>query len=131
MKSLTVLPKFLDAHCSRFFDQYGFKVLDSGVGEHAAAGEWLLLESKDIQIHISYERDEVLIFICSLHEKRKHRWYTLDRIGKLLGQETPVGVKDDVGFKFLALNIDEIVKRFEQKNFAATAEVLDKIKAKL
>lgn len=126
---MKVILEFLVRFCLPLFEKYGFVFKDSSVGQNVAAGASILLDSKDVQIYISYERDELTWEMRSLYDSNNKNWFSIDLISKLLGRTTDTGLMDPANCDFLSRNIDDIMIRFQEDRASDTINSLRKLKS--
>ena len=124
---MKILLEFLSRYCLSLFEKHGFKFSDSGMGRNPAAGAWVLLDSKDMQIYICNERDELTWEMRSLHDSNKKNWFSIDLISKLLGHSTDTGLMNTDNCDFLSENMDEIMARFREEEAQDTIVKLHKL----
>lgn len=110
------------------FEKHGFCFKDSGTGPSVAAGAWILFASTDVQIHLSYERGEIMLSLRSLYDTKKTNWFSIDLISRFLGRNAETGLMDEANSKFFADNIDRILAEFRQHNAQSTIIKLNQLK---
>jgi hypothetical protein len=120
---------FVVRYCAKLFDRPGFRFRDSAVGWNNAEGSYLLLESVDVQVYISNERDQITWEMRSLYDSDKRNWFSFDLIARLLGSEIATGVMDPANSELLSRNLGEIIVRFGKDNVTATLDRLNELKA--
>ena len=126
---MKALLEFLFRFCLPLFDKHAFRFRDSSTGPNLAAGAWILLDSKDVQIQISHEQDELIWYIRSMYDLNKKNWFSIDLLSRLLGRSTDTGLMDEANSIFLSQNIDEIITRFRKEKYRDTIDELNKLKA--
>lgn len=126
---MIALLTFLIRSCSHLFDVPGFRFKDSAVGKNSGEGSYVLLESDDVQIYASNEREQITLQIRSLYDPNSKNWFSFDLVSQLLGQETPTGVMDAANCKWLSKNLEMIISRFRKEHVKVTLTKLNKLKA--
>ena len=120
---LTFLIKF----CPELLSNSAFRFLNSGTGENAEQGSFILLQSDDVQIYISNEKEQITWQIRSLHDPKSKNWFSFDLIAKLLNFEVCTGLMDAVNSDILSKNLNEIINQFEKNNISKTLVKLNKL----
>jgi hypothetical protein len=126
---MIALLKYLIHFCPQLFEKPGFRFKDSRVGLNPFAGSWILLESDDVQIFLSNEREELSWEMKSLHDSKKKNWFSFDLIARLLGHEVATGNMDAANSDLLSKNLDNIIMRFRKEEVNATLAKLNELKA--
>lgn len=127
---MIALLTFLIRFCSHLLVTPGFRFKDSAVGRNSAEGSYVLLESDDLQICISSEREEITWQIRSLHDPKSRNWFSFDLVASLLGHEVSTGVMDAVNSVLLSENLDSIINLFSREEVTETLTKLGELKAK-
>jgi len=125
---MTDLLNFLIRFCSHLFETPGFRFKDAAVGQNSAEGSYILMESDDLQIYVSNEREQITLQIRSVHDPKSKNWFSFDLIARLLGQKVPTGLMDATNCELLSKNIDTIIGCFERKKLNETLTKLDEFK---
>jgi len=127
--NLLILLKFLVNNCAPLFESHKFTITYTEVGPTHVSGASVILESEDVQIFLSIEKEEITLQIRSLQEAKKN-WHGFQQISLLLGHQTSTGLlNNESNAVFLAKSWDEIVRRFDKEHLAETLETLNKLKS--
>jgi hypothetical protein len=120
---------FLARFCIPLFEKHKFRFKDSGTGQSVVAGAWILLDSGDVQLHLSYERGEFIMSLRSLYDPNKKNWFSIDLILQLLGRKPETGLMDETNSNFWGENTDQILAKFREEKSQTTIAKLNCLKA--
>jgi len=126
---MITLLTFLIRFCSQLLVTPGFRFKDSAVGRTAAEGSYVLLESDDVQIYLSNEREQITWQIRSMYDPNTRNWFSFDLIARLLGHEISTGVMDAENSDLLSKKLDKIISLFRKEELTATLAELNELKA--
>jgi hypothetical protein len=119
------LLEFLIRYCPQLLEKPGFKFKDSETGPHASYGSWILLESSDVQIMVSNERNDLLWKIRSLHDPDEWNWFSFDLFAGTIGCEVMTALMTSENSELLKNNLDTIIALFAKEKLNATLAQLN------
>ncbi|MDZ4183827.1 MAG: hypothetical protein U1D97_02470 [Desulfuromonadales bacterium] len=119
------LLKFIVSYLSALFDEYGFQLKASENSGNRFSGASILMASRDLEIFLAIERDEITADFRSVFDKRERNWYSIDIILSFLGHRCLSGVLDDQNASLMRDGLPEIIDCFRESNVERTLKLLD------
>lgn len=128
---MVTLLKFLIAHFSQLFDDYGFAITQSENSGNRFHGASILLRSKTLEIFFAFERDQFSAEFRSVEDKRKGSWYSVATILAYLGHKNCLGIFDKDTLRATKQALPQIVTLFEDDEIENILSSLDQIERTL
>lgn len=125
------LNKILNKYLFSFVDKYGFEIKETKDSGNQFYGASIYMESDEIGIFLSIERNEVSIDICSLFDNRKNNWYYIGVPLTLLGYDEYRTEDGDFDFILIKSIIPEIIDCFSKVDIDKKLIKLDTIEKTL
>ena len=125
---MIALLTFLIQFCAKLLEHPGFKFVDSEIGRNPAEGSSILLESRDVQIFMSNEGEQITWWIRSMYDSRENNWFLFDLVVRWLGLGTVTGVMDAPNSKLLSRELGRIIIGFRKDVVDETIAKLNKLK---
>lgn len=108
---------------SPLFDEYGFYIKSSNNDGSSFRGASILLASKDMELFLAIERDEITLQFRSAYDKKKN-WLSLSALLRYVGEDVSIDVLEENVLHLLRMKLPEIIGLLSEENAEKTIKAL-------
>ena len=121
---------FLSRYCAHLFEHPGFRFADSATGANDFYGSMVLLVSKEVQIRVTNERNELIWAIRSVQDPRPYAWFSFDLIAQLLSYPIEGSVMNSENCNLLKQILPSVLQRFQKSKVGETLKEIETLQRK-